>query len=794
MRILLSFLLLLGIVHAQYDNDWHTMTSMNFVTDLAFEDGDVWVASTGGMYRFDPVTRETIPFTNVDGLHSVEVSSILKDAHGQVVIGGNDGFIQTYHIAEGIWRDVYLFEDNGINDMAVQGDTLWVATEEGASQFLWNGEKYLFKGFFRNFTVLVNDFTAIEYVGDRVWLGTDQGVLVARGNSNTLEDPGQWKVISEGNGLPGNNVRNLSIIDGILWVAANKGIASIDMDRKVVRDSVWGPTAADAVIGSGDTKKILKTYQDINSKIWYTEQYDFIPGADVTLERSFPRRTNILTMDSAHHIWFGFDGDGILREDWDRPFRLDGPGQNAIRYIIRDGAGNVWASSGKFKLTPNLGFSLYDGEQWTNIDFRSTGWSNLGNTDVMYEDRYGTVWLGSWGGGVMNYNAGTFNYFHSYTGDGTMLLQSQDSAWTQTLRDTDDTYKGFFSAVPNSDNYEIITTIKEDPSGRIWFGNYWPSNGRYLASAPFDENGSVSLDKSKWVYFGVESNLNVTQEESGISCMEFDDFGRIWIGTYKNGLYVLDYRGTLSEKNDDGIIHLTINDRLYSNEVRSLEKDNDGIIWIGTNGGLNSSDGVYVNNTMNIYRHIGDIEGLAGPLDSRINQITVDRYNNKWISTSAGLSILRADRSPWDSTGWVGYNTANSALVDNMVHGVYVDHNALEAYIATEKGISVFSGTFAQIQEEYTDVEAGPNPFVLDGRGRQLVITKLRSNSTVRILSLNGQLIRELTSANGLVTGSRAIWDGRDRFGDEVSSGIYLFLAYTGDGKSTAGKIAVIRK
>lgn len=794
MRILLAFLLFSGIGYAQYDNDWRTITSMNFVTGLAFEDGDVWVASTGGMYRFDPVTRETIPFTNVDGLHSVEVSSILKDAHDQVVIGGKDGFIQTYHIAEGIWRDVYLFEDNGINDMALQGDTLWVATEEGASQFLWNGEKYLFKGFFRNFTVLVNDFNAIEYAGDRVWLGTDQGVLVARGNSNTLEDPGQWKVISEGNGLPGNNVRNLSIIDGILWVAANKGIASIDMNRKVVRDSVWGPKAADAVIGSGDTKKILKTYQNANSKIWYTEQYDFIPGADVTLERSYQRRTNILTMDSAHNIWFGFDGDGILKEDWDRPFRLDGPGQNAIRYIIRDGAGNVWASSGKFKLTPNLGFSLYDGENWTIIDFRSTGWSNLGNTDVMYEDRFGTVWLGSWGGGLMNYSAGTFNYFHSYTGAGTMLLQSQDSASTRTLQDTDDAYKGFFSAVPNSDNYEIITTIKEDPSGRIWFGNYWPSNGRYLASAPFDENGSVSLDKSKWVYFGVESNLNVTQEESGISCMEFDDFGRIWIGTFKNGLYVLDYRGTLSEKNDDGIIHLTINDRLYSNEVRSLEKDNDGIIWIGTNGGLNSSDGVYVNNTMNIFRHIGDIEGLAGPLDSRINHITVDRYNNKWISTSAGLSILRADRSPWDSTGWVGYNTANSALVDNLVHGVYVDHKSLEAYIATEKGISVFSGSFAQIQEEYTDVEAGPNPFVLDGRGRQLVITKLRSNSTVRILSLNGQLIRELTSANGLVTGSRAIWDGRDRFGDEVSSGIYLFLAYTGDGKSTAGKIAVIRK
>jgi len=218
------------------------------------------------------------------------------------------------------------------------------------------------------------------------------------------------------------------------------------------------------------------------------------------------------------------------------------------------------------------------------------------------------------------------------------------------------------------------------------------------------------------------------------------------------------------------------------------------VLWIGTAAGLNSFDGV------NVYKHVGDDLGLSGPLENEIHHILVDQFNNKWFSTKGGLSILRADRSPWDANGWKGYNRANSFLVDDNVQCVYVDYDNNEALIATEGGLSIYRGPFAEIEKKFAKTEFGPNPFVLTGNPQKLVIKNLMFNSTVKILNINGQLVRELTPKTMLsdgtlaVDGGRAYWDGLDQTGNKVASGVYLFLAISEEGQSVTGKIAVIRK
>ena len=91
-------------------------------------------------------------------------------------------------------------------------------------------------------------------------------------------------------------------------------------------------------------------------------------------------------------------------------------------------------------------------------------------------------------------------------------------------------------------------------------------------------------------------------------------------------------------------------------------------------------------------------------------------------------------------------------------------------------------------------VEAGPNPFILEGQNELFNIKKLKNNSIVKIFNLNGLLIQKLTAKNLQVDGSRATWNGKELNGNIVTSGIYLYLAFTEDGKSVAGKIAVVRK
>jgi len=153
---------------------------------------------------------------------------------------------------------------------------------------------------------------------------------------------------------------------------------------------------------------------------------------------------------------------------------------------------------------------------------------------------------------------------------------------------------------------------------------------------------------------------------------------------------------------------------------------------------------------------------------------------------------LIADKSPWDPQAWVHYTPDNSGLPDKIVNSIFVDPKSGSAYIGTESGLAIFRGAFSEIRSELSLVTAGPNPFLVDGQ-RIFTIKNLVPKSTVKILTINGRLIRELNQDNGYVIGSRAEWDGRDAGNRRVASGIYLFIVYNEEGLTRSGKISVVR-
>ncbi|MCK5033084.1 MAG: T9SS type A sorting domain-containing protein, partial [Calditrichia bacterium] len=203
-----------------------------------------------------------------------------------------------------------------------------------------------------------------------------------------------------------------------------------------------------------------------------------------------------------------------------------------------------------------------------------------------------------------------------------------------------------------------------------------------------------------------------------------------------------------------------------------------------TAAGLNSYDG------QNFYKHVG----ATGPIENKINYIFVDDFNNKWFATDGGLSILEGDKSPWEESAWSHYTPDNSGLANKIVNSVFVDSDKGEAYIGTEGGLSIFNGAFSEIRSNFDFLTGGPNPFFVDNNSSVFTITNLMVNSTVKILNINGKLIRVLSENNGLVQGSRAQWDGRDSNKNKVASGIYIFLVYTEEGVVGKGKLSVIRK
>jgi ligand-binding sensor domain-containing protein len=770
-KSLTIFILFFNFIFAQ-NHDWQSITNMNDIQDIAVFNGEIIVATTGGAYIYTPENENTRRITNTDGLRSVIINEVEIDDYGNIIFGSRDGFIQQYNPVQNSWANIE-FDGTDINDLKIFNDTMWVATGAAAAVFLYRNGLWEFSDAFYNFPQIVSIVNTIELYNAKVWLGTDIGLLSAPSNFNsfTLTDPQNWNLINHTDGLHNNFVLCLEVFNNRLWAGSAYGITILE--NNTIQDSIAFNGGVNFLLSKNGSLHIAN-----NSRYYHSD------GSAHNHTGNLPKRIQSINVGTDNVVWFGLETGGLRNNLNSKKILIDGPLKNQVRFIFKDKSGRIWASAGKFKLTRAEGYSFFENGIWTGHSFNGTGYYDIRNTDYFYEDRFNNIWFGTWGGGVQILNNGVYKYIHNHPHTGTRIVTTADTTYNEAIPAIEDVYKDLLDNAPNNlEDYVVTTAFKEDNAGNLWILNPYAGNGKYIAIAPYKNN---FIDpEAAWTYFGLADGISLN--EGGISSIEFDNFGRVWFGTHLTGIYILDYNNTLPNKSDDRLFKLDINDNLFSNSITSLAIDSDGIMWIATRAGLNSYDGA------NVYRHVGDENGFDGPVNSSINQIFVDIYNNKWIATGGGLSILRDGKSAFEPGSWISYTSGNSGLLNNLVHSVFVDSRSSEVLLGTESGISVFKGSFSEIQDNFNNVIGGPNPFNLS-ENSVFTIKMLKANSAVKIYNVNGSLVKNLTTDNSGVEGSRAFWDGKDLNGNTVPSGIYLYLAFTENGGATSGKIAVIRK
>jgi flagellar hook assembly protein FlgD len=124
------------------------------------------------------------------------------------------------------------------------------------------------------------------------------------------------------------------------------------------------------------------------------------------------------------------------------------------------------------------------------------------------------------------------------------------------------------------------------------------------------------------------------------------------------------------------------------------------------------------------------------------------------------------------------------------VYSGAINQDTGEVFFSTELGLCSFTSDATKPSTEMTkdNVWAYPNPVNPSYTG-PITITGLTYNADVKIVSANGLLINEGRSNGGTFT-----WDGCDKNGERVGSGIYMVVTATSDGKKgTVCKIAIIR-
>ena len=282
----------------------------------------------------------------------------------------------------------------------------------------------------------------------------------------------------------------------------------------------------------------------------------------------------------------------------------------------------------------------------------------------------------------------------------------------------------------------------------------------------------------------------------------FDRYGRLWSISsleFDYGVFCLDYNGTIDNTTDDKhkFVSNFINQdgtQLSHKGMNCIVEDLNGVIWIGTAQGP-----IVLNNTSRFFESSyrctqvkvprNDGTNLADFLlaNDNITSIAVDGGNRKWLGT-AGNGVYLVSEDGLETIEH--FTKENSPLPDNTITSLLVHPTSGLVYIGTDKGLVTYQGDATEGADSYeaSEVYAYPNP-VQSGYTGVITVTGLMRDSDVKIVNVAGELVFEGTSVGGQFT-----WNGCNRSGKRVPSGVYFVLASDQNAKEgVVTKIVMIR-
>jgi signal transduction histidine kinase/ligand-binding sensor domain-containing protein/DNA-binding response OmpR family regulator len=290
---------------------------------------------------------------------------------------------------------------------------------------------------------------------------------------------------------------------------------------------------------------------------------------------------------------------------------------STINAIIKDQYGLMWFAT-------DDGLAKFDGTNFTVYRNKNNDPKSLQANEIpsIYEDKNGTIWVGTSGGSLSMYDRKNDNFLNFPTSTG-----------------------------PNSLRNNVIKTIASDRNGKIWVGHY------------------VGLDivdpKTKQVTPFNDSN-NKPFSLSTICLLE-DSKSRMWVGT-SEGVFVFDKQNKRIGKfvNDPSNPH-----SICSNLVRYITEDKNGNIWIATTNGLSMTDANMKGFTT--YKH--DASNPNTISGNEVNALAVDDKNRVWVGSSAGLDILNPETGKVEC---ISYDKGNGQILRlKDVNSIHIEKDGL---------------------------------------------------------------------------------------------------------------------
>ena len=215
--------------------------------------------------------------------------------------------------------------------------------------------------------------------------------------------------------------------------------------------------------------------------------------------------------------------------------------------------------------------------------------------------------------------------------------------------------------------------------------------------------------------------------------------------------------------------------------MRSLAKDKDGAIWIGTNQGVAvvyNPGNVFNGGNYDAQKVILVQDGYAQYLleTENVTAVAIDPANRKWFGTAnGGVFNMSAD----GTKQLLNFNIENSPLPSNSITDIAIDEMSGEVFIGTDKGLISYQGDATTGDDHCKDFIVFPNPVQHDYNGT-IAIRGTVNNADVKITDVAGNLVYHTKANGGLAT-----WNGKNYSGERAQTGVYIIYVSNEDGTQT---------
>lgn len=717
---------------------------LNYTEGIKSEEAGnkIYCATKHGLFSVDKDDLSVTKFSKIDGFTDNEIATIKYDPeNGMLLIAYQSANIdmvkngRIYNIPD-IYRSSVMGK-KAINDIFFYEHKAYLSTSFGIVVYdLQRMEvKETYSEIGLNGTQ-VEVFSMTIHNG-KIYASTKDGVITASLSSPNLLDYNYWSYIS---GVPTGKIVSfhgkiyaytngkISVYDGASWNNYLDSITSVFGCLEVYHNKMIIAYKTALIITDTNGQSVLIAKNSESHVMIDAEGVKWLSVLTYGLVRDDGKNINFISPNGPASV-----------NCWDINF------YNSQLYVVPGALTDGWGKMHEMGAVYTL--DLYGWINKTNLN--DTIYSTFKDIiSIAGHPTNGHIFLASFGNGLADY----------YNGKIVNIYNQHNSSLKLNSGSTDS-------------NLIEVSSVVFDSKENMWVTNWAATN-------PLSER----FKNGAWKAWNIGSNINVGN-------MIVDDYDQKWILLPIDGGIIVFDETRPAVSNYKKLVTGEGKGNLPSNSVKSIAKDLEGRIWIGTDEGVAvfyDPSLVFTNYNSDAQRVWVDEGDNSGYLLSTeiVTAIAVDGANKKWLGTKNGVWYVTSD-----GTKIIQHFTSqNSPLPTDVIRDITVDGKSGEVFFATSGGIVSYKSPATEGGDEFGHVYAYPNP-VKPGYDGIIAIKGLVRDANVKITDMDGNLVYETTAEGG-----QAVWDGKNFDKNEVRSGVYLVYSTNSDGtQKNVTKIMIIR-